>query len=48
MENKKLYFLGGAIGLIGWVAFCFIDWKIALAVHIVMWGNNLVTKYGND
>ena len=39
MKNYMLI-LGGIIGLSGWGLLLLQDWKIGLAVMLIMWGTN--------
>lgn len=43
--NNSLVIFGSIVGLSGWIWLFIQDWKIALAVLLAMWGNNLVNKY---
>lgn len=48
METKKIVLIVRLIGLIfslaGFVWLFFIDWKIAIALFFILWGNNISTK----
>lgn len=49
--NKQNLFIasfGLIISLPAWVWLFWYDWKIALAVFFIVWGNNLIDKANRD